>query len=171
MQVARWSEAKREFDASSDRVFRDALGMFGTGVTIITTNSPDGPVGMTANSFTSISLDPPLVMWSAAKESRRYQYFEAAQEVAIHVLAEEQQDLCWGFSKNKDAFDGADWNPSAAGTPLIDNCLARFECTPYAKHEAGDHIIVVLKVVNLSFREGKPLMFHGGQVGGFTKGG
>lgn len=172
MLVARWCNTKEEFESEtqSDRIFRDALGQFGTGVTVITTDSVDGPVGMTANSFTSISLNPPLIMWSAAKTSRRYAYFEASKSIAVHVLAAEQQALCWAFSSSHDAFAECEWERSANGTPLISGCLARFECEPYAAHEAGDHVIVVLKVTDLSMRPGEPLLFHAGQVGGFTKG-
>ncbi len=172
MLVARWCNTKQEFESESqsDRIFRDALGQFATGVTVITTNSPEGPVGMTANSFTSISLNPPLIMWSAAKTSKRYRHFEASANIAVHVLAADQQELCWAFSKSQDAFESCDWTANAHGTPLIDGCLARFECELYATHEAGDHVIVVLKVSDLSIRPGEPLLFHAGQVGGFVQG-
>lgn len=172
MLVARWCNTKKAFESEnqSDRIFRDALGMFGTGVTVITTDGKDGPVGMTANSFTSISLNPPLVMWSAASNSRRYPYFAASKNIAVHVLAADQQEICWSFANSMDAFATCDWEKNAHGTPLISGCLARFECEPYATHEAGDHVIVVLKVTDLSLTEGDPLLFHAGQVGGFVKG-
>jgi len=162
MLVARWCNTKETFESEnqSDRIFRDALGMFGTGVTVITTDSPDGPIGMTANSFTSISLNPPLVMWSAAKTSRRYPYFEASSNIAVHVLGADQQELCWSFAKDMHAFETCNWEKNAQGTPLIAGCLARFECEPYATHEAGDHMIVVLKVTDLTLKEGDPLLWR-----------
>ena len=89
-------------DAENTRLLRDAFGRFATGVTVVTAMSEDGPVGITANSFTSVSLDPPMVLWSPSKTSRRFPYFDKATHYAIHVLAAEQETLCWGFAK--DAF-------------------------------------------------------------------
>ena len=149
--------------------FRDALSRFGTGVTVVTTGTPDGPIGITANSFSSVSLDPPLVLWSAALKSRRFPFFSKARTLAIHILAEDQQDLCWAFSRSNDAFDSADWAPGKDGTPLIQGCLARFECEKYAEYDGGDHAIIVSRVKDIAFREGDPLLFFGGSTGGFSQ--
>lgn len=150
---------------SDPRAFRDALGRFGTGVTVITCATPTGPLGITANSFASVSLDPALVLWSPAKSSSRYPFFMAASHFAIHVIAAEQKHICQGFARSGDAFDHIDWETSEHGTPLINNCLSRFECETHAIHDGGDHSIVVAKVLKVVTRAGDPLMFFCGQYG------
>ncbi|MEM9580664.1 MAG: flavin reductase family protein [Pseudomonadota bacterium] len=158
------------FEPSSDnaRAFRDALGRFATGVTVITCDSDIGPLGITANSFASVSLDPPLVLWSPAKASKRFEAFAAAKHFAVHVMCAEQDGICRGFARDGSAFDGYDWHLSAKGVPLIAHCLSRFECTQEAVHDAGDHAIVVGRVTRVSTRAGRPLMFFGGKYGGFS---
>lgn len=152
------------FDPTSDaRAYRDALGAFATGVTVVTVPSKDGPVGITANSFASVSLDPPLVLWMPAKSSSRFKYFEAAEHFAIHVLDAHQHQVCNGFTKDKHAFDGLDWVTGDHDVPHIRGCLARFECSLDASHDAGDHVILVGRVRNASFRQGLPLLFQGGR--------
>ena len=153
---------------ATDRAFRDALSRFGTGVTIVTANTADGPRGITVNSFTSVSLDPPLVLWSASLGSRRYPHFSKAQDIAIHVLAEDQHHICDAFSRSHNAFEGLHWHESARGVPLIDDCLARFECSKVAEHDGGDHAIIVSRVHRLTMRDGAPLLFFGGSFGGFA---
>lgn len=146
------------------RAFRSALGRFATGVTVITAASPEGrPVGITANSFASVSLDPPLVLWSPAKDSRRYDHFITARHYAIHILGAHQQRLCDAFTRDMAAFDGLDWHADAQGVPLIAGCLARFECRQEAVHDAGDHSIILGRVLRASFREGLPLLFQAGR--------
>ena len=154
----------RDIDPTQDsRAFRDALGAFATGVTIVTVPSEKGPVGITASSFSSVSLDPPLVLWSPAKSSRRFDYFKAAPHYAIHVLDAHQQQVCNGFSRDMHAFEGLDWSEDVNGVPRIDGCLARFDCTLEATHDAGDHVIIVGRVAGAAFRSGLPLLFQGGR--------
>lgn len=142
---------------------RSALSQFATGVTIVTCDTTDGPVGMTANSFNSVSLDPALVLWSISKTSRRYEYFANANRFAIHVLQADQANLCMAFSKNAQAFDAAEsWNTSQYGVPLIENCLSRFECETFALHDGGDHTIIIGKVYGLDTKPGRPLIFSQG---------
>ena len=161
--------------AEDQRGFRNALGSFATGVTVVTALSPRGrPVGITANSFASVSLDPPLVLWSPAKTSTRYDVYVAVEDFVIHVLADNQRDISNGFAKDWAAFDAIDWTPNAHGTPLIEGCLARFQCKTYARHDGGDHTIVVgevydCDVANPQPAEG-PLIFASGQYGRFTQG-
>ncbi len=152
--------------AKEQRAYRDALGSFATGVTIVTVPSADGPIGIAANSFASISLEPPLVLWSPAKASKRFDYFHRAPHFAIHVLDIHQRAICDGFTRNKHAFDGLDWITGDHGVPHIRGCLARFECTLDAAHDAGDHVIIVGRVNRASFREGQPLLFQGGRFVG-----
>lgn len=164
------TEHSHSFDpAGSDpRAFRDALGQFGTGVTVVTCATPSGPIGITANSFASVSLDPPLVLWSPAKTSSRYPLFMAADHFAVHVIGADQDALCRGFARAADAFDGQDWETCPKGVPLLNGALARFECTTQDVHDAGDHSIVVARVRRVTTRSGDPLMFFGGRYGGFT---
>lgn len=151
------------------RAFRDALGKYATGVTIVTCESSQGPLGMTANSFASVSIDPPLVLWSPARASKRCEAFETANHFAIHVLDESQKDFCKTFASEGGNFADLNWQKSASGVPLIDGCLARFECDRYAVHDGGDHAIVVGLVTSAVFREGKPLVFAGGSFGRFSE--
>jgi flavin reductase (DIM6/NTAB) family NADH-FMN oxidoreductase RutF len=152
------------------REFRNALARFGTGVTIVTTASHDGPVGVTANSFSSVSMNPPLVLWSASIKAKRFPLFCDAEDIAIHVLAKGQDDICHGFSRSKDAFDLVNWHESKHGVPLIDGCLARFECKRYAHYDGGDHTIIVSRVMNIDLSDGAPLLFFDGSFGSFELG-
>jgi flavin reductase (DIM6/NTAB) family NADH-FMN oxidoreductase RutF len=159
------------FDPSleNSRDFRNALGRFGTGVTVVTCPTSTGPLGITANSFASVSLDPPLVLWSPAKSSARYPFFMAAEHFAIHVVAAEQAAMCQRFARDGNAFDSCDWELGAHDVPLLNGCLSRFECTKVAEHDGGDHSIVIARVTRVTTREGDPLLFYSGRYGGFTE--
>ena len=150
------------------RDFRDALGRFATGVTVVTCNTAQGPVGITANSFASVSLDPPLVLWSVARSSSRYGHFAEARHYAIHILADTERDLAARFTRGGAAFDGLDWAPSPEGIPQIAGTLARFDCVRDAAHDGGDHLIIVGRVLRASLRAGDPLVFSQGHYGGFA---
>ncbi len=150
------------------RAFRDALGRFATGVTVVTTMTPEGPVGITANSFASVSLSPALVLWSPAKVSSRFGVFEAADHFAIHVMGADQRDLAAHFVRNGRDFDGIDWTEGPGRAPLIEGTLARFACVRRAAHDAGDHVIVVGEVLEASLRAGEPLVFSQGAYGRFV---
>ncbi|MEO0764778.1 MAG: flavin reductase family protein [Pseudomonadota bacterium] len=152
-------------DETSSRQLRDAFGKFATGVTVITAASADGPVAIVANSFSSVSLDPALVLWSVDRGARRFPYFDAADHYAIHVLAVEQQDLCTQVARNAHALQDVAHTVNADGVPLIEHCLARFECRRVAAHDAGDHVIVVGQVQRTQMRDGAPLTFFGGGFG------
>jgi len=145
------------------RAFRDALGQFATGVTVITTQTNNGPVGITANSFASVSLDPPLVLWSPARSAGRFAVFEGAQHFAIHVMGAAQAALATAFVRDGAAFGGLDWAAGASGAPLIEGCLARFECERHAVHDGGDHAIVVGRVLSACHLPGAPLLFVAGR--------
>ena len=149
------------------RVFRGALGRFASAVCVITTDSDIGPLGITANSFASVSLDPPLVLWAPAKFSRRYKAFAEAPHFAIHVIGADQQELCHRFSRDGTAFDGTDWELNPKTVPVLNGCLARFECDTVATHDGGDHRIVVGKVTRATWRSGEPLVFSQGDYGRF----
>jgi flavin reductase (DIM6/NTAB) family NADH-FMN oxidoreductase RutF len=152
------------------RAYRAALGRYATGVTVVTAASDWGPVGITANSFASVSLDPPLVLWSPARASLRFAAFETAAHFAIHILASDQDATCNGFARDGAAFDNCDWDTDADGVPRILGCLARFSCERHAVYDGGDHAIVVGRVTRAQSRtDGAPLLFHDGGFGQFLR--
>ncbi|MEO0357529.1 MAG: flavin reductase family protein [Pseudomonadota bacterium] len=158
-------------DAFNTRAFRDACGGFTTGVCVITTATADGQVvGITANSFASISLDPALVMWSPAKTSRRHDVFAEARHFAIHILAADQRAVADGFVREANAFTGLTWDKSANGTPLIDGCVTRFECDTHAAHDAGDHTIILGAVTAFTSAPIAPLVFAQGKYADLNQG-
>lgn len=157
-------------DSFSSREFRDALGRFVTGVTVVTTRAETGPLGMTVNSFASVSLDPPLVLWSPARKSSRFPAFEAASHFAIHVLSAEQRALAEHFARSGEIFPDIPYAEGAAGTPLFDGCVARFECRHAAGHDGGDHLIVVGEVLRLVTSDLPPLVFNRGGFAALSQG-
>lgn len=154
-------------DPANARDIRAALGRYATGVTVVTAIGQRGPVGMTANSFTSVSLDPPLVLWCPARSSARFGAFAEAGHYAIHVLAADQLALCRRFARAGEDFDGLDAGTTPEGLPLLAGCLARFDCVAHAAHDGGDHAILVGRVLRTSMRVGEPLLFWGGRYGDF----
>ncbi|MEM9839377.1 MAG: flavin reductase family protein [Pseudomonadota bacterium] len=148
--------------ANDPRKFRTALSRYATGITVITAASPEGLIGITANSFASISLDPALVMWSPDKKSSRHDLFVGADAFAIHVLSADQRAICDGFVRSKHAFDGVEHHLNAHGVPIIDGCLSVFECTRFATHDAGDHTLVLGAVEKAQERSGEGLVFANG---------
>ncbi|WP_181769780.1 flavin reductase family protein [Bradyrhizobium sp. UNPF46] len=144
--------------------FRRALGHFSTGVTIITAESDGVRAGITANSFNSVSLDPPLVLWSVKKTSTSWPIFAAAKSFAINVLASDQAQLASQFAKSgTDKFKDVDWEPGATGAPLLAGVTAQFECARRAEYEGGDHLIVVGEVSYFARYERRPLVFSQGR--------
>ncbi|MDR7127037.1 flavin reductase (DIM6/NTAB) family NADH-FMN oxidoreductase RutF [Pseudorhodobacter sp. 4114] len=152
------------------RAFRDALGRFATGVTVVTCATPDGPMGFTANSFAAVSLDPALVLWSPAKASSRFAPFAQAQHYAIHVLDAEHTGWLTRFGRGGAGFHGLSHEANAEGVPVIHGALARFDCAQHATHDGGDHLIVVGRVLRAAYREGAPLVFSQGAYGRFANG-
>ncbi len=145
------------------RALRDSLGCYATGVTVVTTMTPDGPLGMTANSFASVSLDPPLVLWSPARKSARFPAFEAADHFAIHVLAEDQQPIASAFAASGlEPFSDLEFTKGLGDVPLLKGCAARFECVQSAGHDGGDHLILVGEVKEFQGSQLRPLLYHRG---------
>ena len=153
--------------AFASRQFRDALGEFATGVTIICARSGDGRyVGLTANSFNSVSLDPPLLLWSLSRSSFCLPAFEAAARYSINVLSAGQTELARRFSRpHEDRFAGVGYRMGWADAPLIDGCVAWFECLHHARYLAGDHTIFIGEVTTCERTEGRGLVFHHGRFG------
>ncbi|MGJ7611914.1 MULTISPECIES: flavin reductase family protein [unclassified Variovorax] len=144
--------------------FRKALGRFSTGVTVVTTRAPDGRrVGMTANSFSSVSLEPPLVLWSLARHAPSAADFTGASHFAINVLAAHQHHLSRQFATPQpDKFDGVDCCDGAAGVPLLNGAIARFVCRNVKQYDGGDHLIFIGEVERYDRFDGEPLVFHSG---------
>jgi flavin reductase (DIM6/NTAB) family NADH-FMN oxidoreductase RutF len=152
--------------AMDSQQFRAALGMFATGVTIVTVRSADGGlVGLTANSFNSVSLAPPLVLWSLAQRAGSMPVFSRGSHYAINILAADQKELAQRFAmRDIDRFAGVAWREGAGGAPVLDGAVASFECANRSRYEEGDHVIFVGEVERCSHRSGaSPLLFHGGR--------
>jgi len=146
------------------RQFRTALGSFATGVTIVTTRAADGqPIGLTANSFNSLSLEPPMVLWALAKSSKSLPAFVAAEYFAVHILAVDQQSLADLFARRgADKFADLELDSGPGGIPLLRGCSARFQCRSAHHYEGGDHMILVGEVVAFDHFDRPALAFHGG---------
>ncbi|MDR2188068.1 MAG: flavin reductase [Azonexus sp.] len=144
--------------------FRSALGTFATGVTIVTTcDSAGADVGLTVNSFSSVSLDPPMVLWSLAKKSHSRQAFIEASYFAVHILAADQSELATHFASPVDRFAGLALERGENGIPLLGNCAARFQCKMVSRYEGGDHDIFVGEVISYEHFERQALVFHAGR--------
>ena len=152
------------------RDFRHALGCFGTGVTIITTITGDGrKIGLTANSFSSVSLNPPLILWSLVNHSPNMQAFQDCKYFCVNVLNKSQSETALHFARpSEDKFDGIDWQPGVTDTPKINGALAHFECRNSYRYYGGDHVIFLGEVETYSYRSGDPLIFSRGTFGEFT---
>ena len=155
------------------RAFRTALGSFVTGVTIVTTCDAAGvDTGLTANSFNSVSLDPPLILWSLALNATTLPAFRQAEWWAVHILAAEQEALSGQFaSKGTDRFEGVALSRGPGGIPLLEGCAARFICRTAFEYEGGDHAIFVGQVTDFDHGGGLPLVYHGGRYSRVLPGG
>lgn len=144
---------------------RRALGNFATGVTIITTRGRTGaPVGLTANSFNSVSLNPPLVLWSLANSALSLADFKVAEYWAVHVLTADQTELSSRFARRGgDKFHALDIEVGLGDVPLLTGCAARFQCRTVSRHEGGDHVIFIGEVLAFDSSGSAPLVFHGGR--------
>ena len=149
------------------QAFRDALGSFVTGVTIVTARDEAGrPYGLTANSFNSVSLDPPMVLWSLSQRSGSLPVFRDADNWAVHVLAADQQAMSDRFARPGDGkFAGVEDVDGPEGAPLLAGYAARFGCRARFEYEGGDHAIFLGEVVDFDRREADPLIYHGGRYG------
>ena len=147
------------------REFRDSLGEFVTGITVVTAKDANGnPVGATANSFSSVSLDPPLVLWNIAKTANSFDAFNQAEYFAIHILHSGQEDISRRFAtRDADKFAGLEWSENAGGAPLLADYDVRFECTTEHLYDGGDHLIIVGRVHEMDNKAREPLGFYKGK--------
>jgi len=150
---------------TDSRSLRDALGEFATGVAVVTARTADGaPVGVTINSFASVSLEPPLVLWSLGLQSPTRPAFEACSRYAVNILAADQVELSQRFSQAQaDRFAGLEFDGGGDGVPLLRGCSAWFECRNEIRHPGGDHVILVGYVERFRREPKAPLIFHGGR--------
>ena len=158
-------------DSSSidPRDFRNALGAYGTGVTIITATAADGkPYGITCNSFASVSLNPPLVLWSLGIYSSSLTVFQNASHFSVHILGASQQALANKFAKSsEDKFAGVDWTPGLGDAPVLAESVANFQCRSVNRYYGGDHVIFLGAVEAYAYNTGEPLLFARGTYGRF----
>ena len=149
---------------NESRAFRQCLGKFATGVTVVTcVDAEDRPCGITANSFSSVSLDPPLILWNIAKVSHSLQAYLDAPRFAINVLTDAQEDVSKHFAKSDHTvFENISYTLSADGAPVLPDTLATFHCRTHEIHDCGDHYIIIGEVTAFDASEGAPLLFFGG---------
>ena len=153
--------------AVDTRALRDAFGCFATGITVVTTVDERGEkYGVTANSFTSLSLEPPLCLFCLDNKALSFTAFQEARHFAVNVLAQEQEALSSNFARsNADKWNGVAYETWATGAPILPGCLANLECDVEATHEGGDHVIIVGRVRDMTYRDGncRPLLYYKGR--------
>jgi flavin reductase (DIM6/NTAB) family NADH-FMN oxidoreductase RutF len=149
------------------RVLRDVLGHFASGVTVVTASTAAGPIGFTCQSFSSLSLDPPLVVFAPARTSSTWPQLRAIGRFCVNVLAEDQTDLSGTFARSGvDKFAGVHWRPSRLGQPMLDDVVAWIDCELWAEYDGGDHTLVAARVLDLGADpDRRPLLFHRGSYG------
>ncbi|MGE7623764.1 flavin reductase family protein [Viridibacillus sp. NPDC096237] len=149
------------------QAFRKALGNYPTGVTVVTTfNENHEPMGLTVNSFASVSLDPLLILWSIDKKSKSYNEFMKTKKFAVNILASDQQELCNLFSsKVENRFSQCIWQESVQRLPILDDTLSVLECETVQQVDAGDHTVIIGHVINIENTEKEPLLYHRRNVG------
>lgn len=145
--------------------YRQVLGRFATGVTVITAMNGSEPVGLAANSFTSVSLDPPLVLFCAAHASSTWPKIKEAGSFCVNVLSSEQETLSRQFAGKGDKYEGVGWKPGTTGSPILSDVLAWIDCVIESLHDAGDHVLVLGRVLALDAKDGQPLTYFRGGYG------
>lgn len=154
-----------DLDARFDpRELRNALGRFATGIAVVMAKDSEGPMGVTVNSFSAVSLDPPLILFCMARSLHSLERLEKAQAYSVNILLENQQDISNRFARaGEDKFSGTPWEVGPSGAPRLVPAHAVFECVPYAHYDGGDHVIFVGRVVHMHAEgEGDPLLYYRG---------
>ena len=150
------------------QVFKEIMGSYPTGVTVITTvDSNNNPVGLTANSFASVSIEPLMILWSIDKNSGSCEIFKKAEKFSINILAGNQQDICWTFSSKseQDRFSKQPWRLSENNLPVLENVFASLECKKVEQIDAGDHFILIGEVIDLNKNRQEPMLYFRRKVG------
>lgn len=148
--------------AEKESLFKEVMGNYPTGVTVVTSTSKEGePVGLTVNSFASVSLDPMLILWSIDHDVSSLEEFKNASGFVVHILAGDQQELCKTFASKKDRFQYTDWSLSKYSFPILTNTFSVIQCNTFKQVEAGDHTILIGEVVDIQIdRNKEPMMYH-----------
>jgi 3-hydroxy-9,10-secoandrosta-1,3,5(10)-triene-9,17-dione monooxygenase reductase component len=149
------------------RLMRDVLGHFASGVTVVTASTADGPLGFTCQSFSSLSLDPPLVVFAPGRTSRTWPRLREIGRFCVNVLAEDQTEVSQAFARSgTDKFAGVRWTPGRHGSPVLEGVVAWIDCALWAEYDGGDHTLVVSRVLDLGADpDRRPLLFHRGSYG------
>jgi len=156
-------------ESTASDELRRSLGAFATGVVVVTCRGVDGPCGITANSFSSVSLEPPLVLWNIAKVSNSLQAYIDAEYFAINVLRSEQIGLSSHFAQpDHTSFKAIEFTETSEGVPILSETLACFECRTHEVHDCGDHYIIIGNVEQHRIDQGEPLLFFRGQYAAIT---
>ena len=150
-------------------IFKNAMANYPTGVSIVTTVDEDqAPVGLTVNSFASVSIDPLLVLWSIDRNVSTYEPFSKTDKFAVNILREDQDEIAYLFaSKEDDRFAHCKWYESKNGLPIIQNAIATLQCKLYKQVQAGDHLTLIGEVTDISANDQPPLLYHGRKLGPF----
>jgi flavin reductase (DIM6/NTAB) family NADH-FMN oxidoreductase RutF len=166
------NELSSDSSSIDPRDFRNALGAYATGVTVITAATPDGRLaGLTCNSFASVSLNPPLVLWSLVIYSPSMSIFQNASHFAVNVLGVSQQTLATQFAtRADDKFAGVSWEPGLGGAPVLADAVATFQCRGADRYYGGDHVIFLGAVEAYAYNRAEPLLFARGNFGHFVSG-
>jgi flavin reductase (DIM6/NTAB) family NADH-FMN oxidoreductase RutF len=161
------SEAAGPHRIVDPALLREVLGHFASGVTVVTAVTDDGPIGFTCQSFSSLSLDPPLVVFAPARTSVTWPQLREIGRFCVNVLAEGQDDVSQNFARSgAGKFDGVSWSPSAHGSPVLDGVVAWIDGALWAEYDGGDHTLVAARVLDLGAEPGRrPLLFHRGAYG------
>ncbi len=154
--------------ATSEQLFKEVMGSYPSGVTVITTvDANNQPVGLTANSFVSVSIDPLLILWSIDKKAGSYTAFDQSDHFVVNILSADQQDICWAFASKTelDRFSKCEWQMSENNVPVIKSAFANLECKKHQVVDAGDHYIFIGQVVNIQKNNQEPMLYFRRNVG------
>lgn len=153
------------------RSLRNVMGSFATGVTIVTTLDHErNPVGLTVNSFSSLSLEPALILWSLQKTSANLDNFLKGEFFCVNILKKEQLDTAWKFAKkDTEKFEHENYSKGVGGVPVLANCLSDIQCKRVEHYDCGDHVLFIGEVQDFNVNEGEPLLFYAGQFGNLEK--
>lgn len=152
----------------TDKVFafKQALGNYPTGVTVVTAfNCTNEPIGLTVNSFASVSIDPLLILWSLDKRSKLHADFLATKNFAVNILASDQAQLCGLFASKDDRFSQVNWSTSTLNLPILPDTLSVLQCETFKQVDAGDHTIFIGHVLDIHNNDKEPLLYHRRQIG------
>lgn len=153
---------------NSEQLFKEVMGSYPSGVTVVTTvNADQHPVGLTANSFVSVSMNPLLILWCIDKKSGSYAAFEQADRFAVNILAAEQADICWTFASRSepDRFSKCSWEMTDTNVPIIKEAFANLVCKKHQVMDAGDHYILIGEVVEIQKSGHEPMLYFRRKIG------